>query len=139
MTRERLKLSRMTSVILTSFILVTPFLAVADDSTKGEEIFFERCAKCHGFEGEGFSDIYPAIQDSSFLKENAPKLPCIIREGSKGELSKRKSEYDQIMPATKDVSPTEIGQLITFMQTKWEHPVTKLDVETLLQECEKEK
>lgn len=129
------------SLIFSGVLALTatlPFSSRADDD-KGNEIYYARCAKCHGFEGEGFSDIYPAIKDSVFLKENAAALPCIIRDGSKGELSKRQSDYDQIMPATKGVSPAEIGQLIAFMQTKWEHPVAVLDVESLLQECAEDK
>ncbi len=117
-------------------VVATSPLSLAAENKKGEELYIANCAKCHGFEGEGFSDIYPSIKDSRFLKEKTEKLPCIIRLGSKGELSKRKSDYDQNKPPTTRISASEMGELIQYMQKKWDHTITVLDIDKLLQACE---
>ncbi len=101
----------------------------------GEQLYTANCAKCHGREGEGFLRLYPPIHDSRYLKENVSKLPCIIRNGLKGKITIGEITFNQIMPAIQTLKPTQMSHIITFLQQKWNHPVTELTVRKWLEEC----
>jgi mono/diheme cytochrome c family protein len=101
----------------------------------GEQLYTANCAKCHGREGEGFLRLYPPIHDSKYLRQNVSKLPCIIRNGLKGEITIEEITFNQIMPAIQTLKPTQMSHIITFMQQKWNHPVTELTVSKWLEEC----
>lgn len=102
----------------------------------GEQLYTANCAKCHGREGEGFLRLYPPIHDSRYLKENVSKLPCIIRNGLKGEITIGETTFNQIMPAIQTLKPTQMSHIITFMQQKWNHPVTGNPVRKWLEKCD---
>jgi mono/diheme cytochrome c family protein len=105
------------------------------EPVKGEQLYTANCAKCHGREGEGFLRLYPPIHDSKYLRQNVSKLPCIIRNGLKGEITIGEITFNQIMPAIQTLKPTQMSHTITFMQQKWNHPVTDLTVSKWLEEC----
>ena len=105
------------------------------EPVKGEQLYTANCAKCHGREGEGFLRLYPPIHDSKYLRQNVSKLPCIIRNGLKGEITIGEITFNQIMPAIQTLKPTQMSHIITFMQQKWNHPVTELTVSKWLEEC----
>jgi cytochrome c553 len=46
-------------VSLWSFLMLTPFLIAAAPDRKGEQIYRQKCASCHGASGEGTDEHYP--------------------------------------------------------------------------------
>jgi hypothetical protein len=58
-----------------------PLAAFADEGRKGEQIYRQRCAKCHGASGEGTDEEYPdpltgdksAVQLARFIAKKMPK------------------------------------------------------------------
>jgi len=118
--------------IISVFMLPSTSSAVPNE---GEQLYTANCAKCHGREGEGFLRLNPPLDNSKYLKEDVSKLPCIIRNGLKGKITVGEVTFNQIMPAIRTLTPTQIGNIITFMQQKWNHPETELSVDKWLKEC----
>ena len=62
-------------------IVLNPRVAVAADTRTGEQIYRQRCAKCHGVSGEGTEDDYPnqlvgnksVAQLARFIAKKMPK------------------------------------------------------------------
>lgn len=123
------------SLFLSFLLLSFPLLAPAKDTDIGAQLYRGNCAKCHGHEGEGFLKLYPPIHNSRFLKEDVSQLPCIIRYGLKGEIVVDGVTFNQIMPATQQLKPEQIENIIRFMQDKWNHPSTPPDVKGWLEDC----
>ena len=123
------------TVVSIFILLSTSSVYLSAEPVNGEQLYTANCAKCHGREGEGFLRLYPPIDDSRYLKENVSKLPCIIRNGLKGEITIEDITFNQIMPAIQTLKPTQMSHIITFMQEKWNHPVTELTVSKWLEEC----
>jgi hypothetical protein len=40
------------------------------------------------------------------------------------------------MPAIQTLNPEQMGEIITYMQSKWNHPVTDLTVKKWLDNCQ---
>jgi len=103
--------------------------------SEGQELFKTHCAKCHGQEGEGFLRLYPPLQNSRFLGTDVARLPCIMRNGLKGEIKVGDVTFNQIMPGNERLSAENMKQLIIFMQNAWKHPRTQLSVQDWLTNC----
>jgi mono/diheme cytochrome c family protein len=121
--------------LLFPVLLLFIFIADAQATDIGDQLYLGNCAKCHGRQGEGFLKLYPPIRNSRFLKEDVSKLPCIIRHGLKGEIVIDGVTFNQRMPAIQQLKPEQISDIIQFLQTKWNHPVTELTVGTWLENC----
>ncbi|MFT5699112.1 MAG: mono/diheme cytochrome c family protein [Desulforhopalus sp.] len=123
-------------IIVVLFVsLCSPLVTLAQDNEKGALLYLANCAKCHGREGEGFLKLYPPIRESQYLKTNVSKIPCIIRNGLKGEITVGTTTFNQIMPAIQQLTSEQIGQIIHYMQSSWDYSVTKTDVDGWLQNC----
>src|SRR5262249_22068396 len=46
-------------ILLWVSVVMFPMAAVAADNRSGEQIYRQRCVKCHGASGEGTEDNYP--------------------------------------------------------------------------------
>lgn len=124
--------------LLFPILLLFVFIADAQATDIGAQLYLGTCAKCHGREGEGFLKLYPPIRNSRFLKEDVSELPCIIRYGLKGERVIDGVTFNQIMPAIQQLKPEQISDIIRFLQTKWNHPITEPTVGKWLEQCSPE-
>jgi mono/diheme cytochrome c family protein len=64
------------------------------------------CANCHGKEGEGLRQLYPALVNNPAVAR-VDYLTCLIREGGKD------------MPANKELYAIDIAQISTYIKYKW--------------------
>lgn len=120
-------------ILISQLLLLAPLNISASD--EGSKLYLGHCAKCHGREGEGFLKLYPPIRNTRYLKEDVSKLPCIIRYGLKGEIVVDGVTFNQMMPAIQQLKTDDIGHIIRFLQTSWNHPVTPTDVVKWLNDC----
>lgn len=101
----------------------------ADDLVvKGEAIYQQYCAACHGAKGEGkpgweerdaLGELPPPPHDPTghTWKHSDAMLYRMIRDGWRDPFNKTKR---LTMPAYKDVlSPTEIKAVVTYLKTLW--------------------
>jgi len=105
--------------------------------SEGAAIYQTHCLNCHAADGSGLLALIPALNDSTFLKNNKASLACAIRYGLKRPIKINGKAYDENMPAA-NLAPMEIAQVITYMNNSFGNQlgmVTMDEVETDLKSC----
>ncbi|MFT6879081.1 MAG: cytochrome c551 [Algoriphagus sp.] len=80
----------------------------------GELTYKQKCANCHGVNGEGLKGLYPPLSNNSHL-ENTADVICIIKNGAAGKVEVNGIVYDQAMPANAKLYNLDIAQLVTYL------------------------
>jgi len=109
-------------VIGLGLLLVIAVISCRDDKSiefaryysSGSMIYQTHCQNCHGAHGEGLNGLIPPLTDSIFIKENLHQLPCLVKNGLKGELKVSNKIFEGQMPAV-DLAPIEIAQAVTYV------------------------
>ncbi|WP_163340683.1 cytochrome c [Desulfopila sp. IMCC35008] len=114
-------------------LCITPL--TGKETGKGEQLYLAHCGKCHGREGKGFLQLYPPLEKSHFLSDDIKQLPCIIRNGLKGELEINGKRFNGIMPPNQRISPEEMIILTSHLQKRWGTGETDLDIPLWLEQC----
>ena len=86
--------------------------------TSGSLVYQSHCQNCHGVQGEGLKGLIPPLTDSSFLKSNLTRLPCIIKNGLKGKIDINHRSFEGEM-AKIDLNPMELAQVITYINNSF--------------------
>lgn len=82
--------------------------------TAGKLIYQGKCQNCHGGAGQGLQALMPPLTDTVYLHNNKTQLPCIIKNGMKGDISLAGKFYQGEMPPV-DLSPVEIAEVLTYV------------------------
>ena len=93
---------------------------------KGEEIFMNHCASCHGNDGEGFRNLIPPLTDAKFLQENRDEFGCIVAYGISRKIEVNGKTYRQPMYGISELSATEIANVGNYIYEKWGIPKKNL-------------
>ena len=99
--------------------------------TAGALVYQTRCQNCHGAKGEGLNALIPALSDTAFIGKNRKTLPCLIKNGIGGGLFINGRSFNQLMPAQNDLSPIEIGQVVTFIGNSYGNKLGLVDVKSV--------
>jgi mono/diheme cytochrome c family protein len=120
--------------------IVLAFQACNDSPYQQGEILYKNyCANCHIEDGAGLKGIIPPLAGSDYLAANQRLLPCLIRNGYKGDMVVNGHTYQTEMQGIKDLSEFEITNIINYINTAWGNdiePVKHLDVRAALQTCD---
>ena len=103
----------------------------------GELIYKQKCANCHGVNGDGLKDLYPPMADNAHLGNTADVI-CIIKNGASGKVEVNGKIYDQAMPANPKLYNLDIAQLVTYLNYKFlksDEKVETNEVVSVLNEC----
>jgi len=104
----------------------------------GALVYQSHCQNCHGAKGEGLAALIPPLTDTSSLKNQKSKLPFIIQNGLKGEITVAGKDFNGSMPSA-GLTPIEIAQVITYVGNSFGNKlgtVTNDDVNTALAKCQ---
>jgi mono/diheme cytochrome c family protein len=86
----------------------------------GQESYNNKCANCHGQNGEGLNGLIPPLANSDYLKKNKDQIACIIKNGLNGEIQVNGIKYEQAMPAASNrLTAADIANIINFIQNEW--------------------
>jgi mono/diheme cytochrome c family protein len=115
-------------------------LSCADNNIykQGKKLYLQHCENCHMENGEGLGELYPPLNRSDYLVHNREDLPCIIRNGLKGEIIVNSLTYDLEMPGISHLSDTEINNLLNYIFSAWDNnlPPSRIkDVQNRLSSC----
>jgi mono/diheme cytochrome c family protein len=99
--------------------------------TAGALVYQTHCQNCHGAQGEGLNALIPALTDTAFIGRNRKMLACMIKNGIGGSLVINGKPFNQQMPAQNDLSPIEIGQVVTFIGNSYENKLGLVDVKNV--------
>ena len=90
-------------------------------------------------DGTGLQGIIPPLAGSDYLAANQGLLPCLIRNGYKGEMIVNGRIYNTEMQGIKELTEFEITNVINYVNTAWGNDieiVKHLDVRAALEACE---
>ncbi len=102
----------------------------------GKDLYTTYCLNCHGAKGEGFSDLYPPLTDTVFLKGYRSKLACLIKNGSNQPVLIHGKKYEGKMPAFKTLATIDVAKIIVYVtnnfgnhQGMYDYRKVELDLE----------
>jgi cytochrome c oxidase subunit 2 len=81
-----------------------------DLMTKGAEVYASRCAACHGQNGEGMGNMFPAMQGSTVVLGDVSKHIDILLNGVSGTAMQAFAEQ---------LSDVELAAVITYERNAW--------------------
>lgn len=86
---------------------------------RGEALYMERCAQCHGNQGEGLRKLIPPLAGTDYVPAHLDELPCILRYGLNGEITVNGQRYNQPMPGYPDMEADEVKAIIDYLIVTW--------------------
>jgi len=125
-----------------AYLTVLASCSLSVNTHQGEQLYQTYCATCHMDEGTGLASLYPPLAQSDYLVHNQQYLPCIIRHGIAETIVVNGITYDVPMEGVKDLSDTEIHNIIRYINSSWgnEIPLPEYkETEARLKSCNKEK
>lgn len=89
-------------------------------SSPGARVFLNNCAACHRTDGNGYSDVFPRLSNSSAVKsENPTSIIHIVLTGGTSP-STRTSPSAYTMPGFADrLSNSQVADVVTFIRQSW--------------------
>jgi len=106
----------------------------------GKELYEDKCANCHGIEGDGLQQLYPPLKGSDYLNENQDKLACIIRFGSEGGSVVNGVTFENKMEGQALLSEVDVHNIINYISKNINHNVKSVnikEVNEMLANCKK--
>lgn len=95
---------------------------------KGEDLYIKHCSNCHQKNGSGLGLVYPPLNTSDYMNNNFEQVLCLIKYGSKGELTVNGKKFVQPMPGIPSLTDLEIAEIATYIYNTWDHKRGIIDV-----------
>lgn len=111
------------------------------DQEKGQKLYRDLCAKCHGNQGQGNIQ-FPSLQNAAVLADQE-KLLKIVLFGLQGELKRADKTYNSIMPGLRAIGHDDLAHVINFVRQEYDenkeiiHPIeiVKSKIDNLTQKA----
>ena len=107
-------------ILATITMFAWSFTYAADDpsATRGEHVFAEHCATCHGDTGAGLEPWYPSLQRLAGIREPASMVETVLtgRFSRGGELN---GHTIPIMPAWGQLTDADVAAIVNYVQQNW--------------------
>ena len=84
----------------------------------GAELYRDFCYRCHGFNGEGQSDLIPPLKSSDYLLNNIDVSIAGLKYGLKGEIIVNGKSYNSYM-AYQGLENDEIADIMNYILNEW--------------------
>ncbi len=107
---------------------------------QGKILYTNFCENCHMADGSGLKALIPPLAGADYLSINGAAIPCIIRNGIKGEMAVNGTTYNTEMAGIERLTEFEITNIINYIHTSWGNDlpiVEHLQVREWLKPCEK--
>ena len=107
---------------------------------QGKILYTNFCENCHMADGSGLQALIPPLAGADYLAKNTSAIPCIIRNGIKGEMTVNGTVYNTEMAGIERLTEFEITNIINYIHTSWGNDlpiVEHLQVREWLKPCEK--
>jgi len=123
-------------------LAILPTSCDSNPYKQGKLLYENYCQNCHQENGEALLGLIPPLKNSDYLEQHQAELPCIIRNGLKGEIVVNGLPYNHEMPGNKTFSQIEIANIINFVNNSWGNNygyVSYDEVKETLEKCSDEK
>jgi mono/diheme cytochrome c family protein len=101
----------------------------------GGQIYMDKCALCHGHNGEGQLQHYPPLASNQSIEMNSAVNPIrIVLNGGFPPGTQRNPEPYGMPPFGQELSDTDAAAVVTYIRTAWGNhgsPVTEREVNEL--------
>ena len=130
-------------IILGSFVMillvVMIFRSCSRPPLKGEAVYTNNCASCHGTNGEGFRNLIPPLTDAVYLKERMDEFACIVGYGLDEPVVVNGVTFTQPMAGIEALNATQIANVANYVYGRWsgtDKKFTPKEIETALANCQ---
>ena len=103
---------------------------------EGMELFNANCVICHNKTGVPELPIFPPLKGSDYLRDNQDKIACIIKYGTKEDLTVNGKTYKVKMNGFNKFSAQEIGQIINYINNSWGNENGTTNTERVIKELQ---
>jgi len=127
------------SAFVVTLLLVMFFRSCSTPPKKGELVYQQKCASCHGINGEGFRNLIPPLSDSTYLAEHIDDFACIVAYGLDEKITINKVDFDQPMSGIEELNAIEIANVANYVYARWGNSSKKFtakEVEKRIANCE---
>ena len=101
------------------YILITLLIcSCSNKNTEGKKLYQSQCMNCHQENGQGVGKLIPPIS-STFLAEHKNDIPCIIKNGLKGEIIVNGITYDHEMPKNNKISDFDLVNVLNYIEEEF--------------------
>jgi cytochrome c1 len=84
----------------------------------GKSTYTNKCAQCHGDNGEGIKSLTPPLANADFAMQNFDSLPCWIKNGMNHPIKVNGVDYDQPMYPN-EIDEIQTANVINFMSSEF--------------------
>lgn len=121
------KIRKMVALLSAACLLLALFAACSEEFSvkqkqyyvQGMYLYAAHCAGCHGDDGAGLMALIPPLAQADYLFLYPEKLAGIIRHGSNAGVVVNGKSYQGEMPASAQLAPIEIAEIITYITNAW--------------------
>lgn len=120
------------------FLLVFLIACKTNPYQEGNRLYKVYCENCHMQDGKGLRGIIPPLANSDYLKNHKEQIPCIIKNGIKGEIIVNDTTYNTEMKGIPELSDVQINNIINYISHEWNKGLKESninDVRKALQNC----
>lgn len=102
----------------------------------GRLVYQKQCTNCHQDDGKGMGELYPNLNTSHKLRNNAEELFCLIKYGSVEQ--EEGQEITMKMPAFEHLREDELAKVMSYITNAFgqqDTAFTDLDAQKALENC----
>ncbi len=100
-------------------IIDTTKIDQASLMARGEKVYTETCAVCHGADGKGTAGSFPPLAGSGgFYGDNANHIGIVLA-GLSGPITVQGVAYNGVMPPQAMLSDYDIASVVTYERNSW--------------------
>ncbi|HEV7867494.1 MAG TPA: c-type cytochrome, partial [Chthoniobacteraceae bacterium] len=120
--RRRMPVPRCVFVLLACCLAYGKALAApppdAEQRSRGEKIYTEKCLLCHQLTGQGAAPLYPPLAKSDWLMKDRARAIRVLCEGLAGTIVVNGETYSNAMPA-QVLDDSQVADVLTFVTNAW--------------------
>ena len=105
---------------------------------EGGRLYKVYCENCHMQDGKGLRGLIPPLANSDFLSKYKEQIPCIIKNGLKGEIIVNDTTYNTEMEGIPELTPVQINNIINYINHSWNNELDQSNIKEVkkyLQNC----
>lgn len=107
-----------------------------DARTAGFKLFRNKCATCHGVDGDGIEGLAPPLKNSEYVKDSAEKLALVILHGLSGPIHVNGKLYDTnvVMPGlanNPDFTDKDLQDIISYVNNAFSNKYKNISIEKI--------